>query len=121
MPSKTADRVDVRSLLADGGEVVVTATRRPRDGRADIKCSVPGAPQLALRMQAVARLARHTEASYDSRDQVVISLDRAPAPEERDWELAVVLADRMVRGLLPRRAAGQRLVRCLAAGTGRRT
>ena len=56
-------------------------------------------------MQEVARLARHTEARYDSRDQVVISMDRAPAPGERDWELAVVLADRTVRGLLPQRAS----------------
>lgn len=90
-----------RSLLADGGIVTITATRRPRDGRADIKCSAPGAPALAARMQEVARLARHTEARHDSRDQVVISMDRAPGPQERDWELAVVLADRAVRGLLP--------------------
>ena len=90
-----------RSLLADGSVVAITATRRARGGRADIKCSAPGAPALAARMQEVARLARHTEARYDSRDQVVISMDRAPAPQERDWELAVVLADRAVRGLLP--------------------
>jgi hypothetical protein len=30
----------------------------------------------------------------------VISMDRAPAAQERDWELALVLADRAVRGLL---------------------
>ena len=36
---------------------------------------------------------------FDSRDQVVISIDRAPGAHERDWELAVVLADRMVRGV----------------------
>jgi len=88
-------------LLADGSVVTVTATRRPRGGRADIKCSAPGAPALAARMQEVARLARHTEARHDSRDQVVISMDRAPGAQERDWELAVVLADRSVRGLLP--------------------
>jgi hypothetical protein len=50
-------------------------------------------------MQQVVRLARLTEARCDSRDQVVISMDRGPARHERDWELAVVLADRMVRGL----------------------
>jgi hypothetical protein len=55
-------------------------------------------------MGQVARLARHTEARHDSRDQVVISMDRAPGLRERDWELAVVLADRMVRGLVPARA-----------------
>ena len=98
---KQADRASCRSLLADGSVVTVTATRRPRDGRAEVKCSVPGAPALAARMQQVARLARHTEARYDSRDQVVISMDRMPGAHERDWELAVVLADRMVRGLLP--------------------
>jgi len=92
-----------RSLLADGGIVTITATRRPRGGRADIKCSAPGAPAIAARMQEVARLARHTEARHDSRDQVVISMDRAPGAQERDWELAVVLADRAVRGLLPLR------------------
>ena len=96
-----------RSLLADGSVVTVTATRRPRGGRADIKCSAPGAPALAARMQEVARLARHTEARYDSRDQVVISMDRAPGAQERDWELAVVLADRAVRGLLPPAAVPQ--------------
>ena len=97
------DSIDVRSLLADGATLTVTATRRPRDGRAEVKCSAPGAPGLAARMAQVARLARHTETRYDSRDQVVISMDRAPGAQERDWELAVVLADRMVRGLLPRR------------------
>jgi hypothetical protein len=87
------------SILADGKVATVTATRRPRDGRADVKCQVPGAPGVAARMQQVVRLARLTEARVDSRDQVVISMDHAPAAHERDWELAVVLADRMVRGL----------------------
>jgi hypothetical protein len=86
-------------MLADGSRLAVTATRRPRAGRADIKCSAPQAPALAERMQQVARLARHTEARFDSRDQVVISMDRAPAAGDRGWELGVVLADRMVRGL----------------------
>jgi hypothetical protein len=90
---------ECRSILADGSSLVVTATRRPRAGRADVKCSVPGAPAIAGRMQQVVRLARLTEARLDSRDQVVISMDRVPAATERDWELAVVLADRMVRGL----------------------
>jgi hypothetical protein len=101
--SKRPDTATVRSRLLDGGYVTVTATRRPRAGRADVKCSVPGAPQLAARMALVARLARHTEARHDSRDQVVIGMDRAPQAQERDWELAVVLADRAVRGLLPLR------------------
>jgi hypothetical protein len=99
--SRRLDTVNVRSRLQDGGFVTVTATRRPRGGRAELKCSAPGAPQLAARMALVARLARHTEARHDSRDQVVISMDRAPGAQERDWELAVVLADRAVRGLLP--------------------
>ncbi|MFC4931257.1 hypothetical protein [Massilia sp. GCM10023247] len=101
--TRQADTVAVRSLLADGSLVTVTASRRPRGGRAELKCSAPGAPALAARMGQVARLARHTEARYDSRDQVVIGMDRAPGSNERDWELAVVLADRMVRGLLPAR------------------
>jgi hypothetical protein len=88
-----------RSVLRDGSLLTVTASRRERAGRADVKCSAPGDVQLAERMQEVVRLARHTEPRFDSRDQVVISLDRSPAPGERDWELAVVLADRMVRGL----------------------
>ncbi|MGX4640172.1 hypothetical protein [Massilia sp. SYSU DXS3249] len=104
MNAKRPDTVTVCSLLADGSSVTVTATRRARDGRAEVKCSAPGIPALAARMAQVARLARHTEARHDSRDQVVISLDRAPGPQERDWELAVVLADRMVRGVLPARA-----------------
>jgi hypothetical protein len=90
---------ECRSILADGSSLVVTATRRARAGRADVKCASPGEPAIAERMQQVVRLARLTEARSDSRDQVVISMDRAPARQERDWELAVVLADRMVRGL----------------------
>jgi len=104
MNAQTAKRIEtaqVGSLLADGTRVTVTATRRPRGGRAEVKCSAPGAPAVAARMAQVARLARHTEPRHDSREQVVISMDRAPGPHERDWELAVVLADRIVRGLLP--------------------
>ena len=97
---KRPDTVAVRSALSSGGFATITATRRPRAGRAEVKCNAPGLPTLAERMALVARLARHTEARYDSRDQVVISIDRAPADGERDWEFAVVLADRAVRGLL---------------------
>jgi hypothetical protein len=89
-----------RCPLADGSVLTVTATRRPRAGRAAVKCGVPDDPRLAERMQQVVRLARLTEPSFDSRDQVVLSLDRRPPPGERGWELAAVLADRMVRGLL---------------------
>ena len=93
------DTAHCRSLLADGSVMTVTATRRPRADRADVKCSAVGAPKLAERMLSVVRLARHTEGRFDSRDQVVINIDRCPGPRERDWELAVVLADRMVRGV----------------------
>ncbi len=91
--------VTCRSIAPDGSLLTVTATVRPRGGRAEVKCSVPDAPELAQRMQEVVRLARHTEARFDSRDQVVLSLDRAPMAGSRDWELACVLADRMVRGV----------------------
>ena len=93
------DNAECRSLLADGSTLTVTATRRPRANRADVKCSAAGAPALAERMLHVVRLARHTEARFDSRDQVVISIDCRPGAHERDWELAVVLADRIVRGV----------------------
>lgn len=96
---KAPDIATVRSVLADGSQVLVSASRRERAGRADIKCSAPGDARLAERMQEVVRLARHTEPAFDSRDQVVISIDRCPPPGARDWELAAVLADRMVRGL----------------------
>jgi hypothetical protein len=89
---------ECRSVLADGRVLTITATRRPRANRADVKCALAGAPALCERMQEVVRLARHTEARLDSRDQVVLSMDLAPPPGERDWELAAVLADRMVRG-----------------------
>lgn len=92
---------ECRSTLADGSVLTVTAVRRPRGSRAEVKCSGPGGQALAQRMQQVARLARLTEARHDSRDQVLLAMDRAPAPAERDWELAVVLADRMARGVLP--------------------
>jgi len=97
--SAAATFAECRSRLADGTLLTVTATRRPRAGRAEVKCTAPGDVRLAERMQEVVRLARHTETRFDSRDQVVIGIDRAPAAHERDWELAVVLADRMVRGL----------------------
>ncbi|NVM78607.1 hypothetical protein FHW83_004435 [Duganella sp. SG902] len=92
---------ECRSALADGRIVTITASRRPRANRADVKCSAPNAPETAERMQQVVRLARHTEVRLDSRDQVVLSMDIAPGAGERDWELAAVLADRMVRGLHP--------------------
>ena len=91
--------IQCRSIGLDGGLLTITATRRPRAGRADVKCSVPGSPAVAERMQQVVRLARHTEARFDSREQVVLSLDRAPGEGARDWELAAVLADRIVRGV----------------------
>ena len=94
-----AHSVECRSVLADGSILTVSASRRPRANRADVKCSAAGAPALAERMQQVVRLARLTEPRFDSREQVVIAIDHAPARHERDWELAVVLADRMVRGL----------------------
>jgi hypothetical protein len=96
----TPDTVQCRCPLADGASLLLTATRRPRMHRADVKCSVPDDARLAERMQQVLRLARLTEASFDSRDQVVLSMDRRPPAGERGWELAAVLADRMVRGLL---------------------
>jgi hypothetical protein len=94
-----AHSVECRSVLADGSILTVSASRRPRANRADVKCSAAGAPALDERMQHVVRLARLTEPRFDSREQVLIAIDRAPARHERDWELAVVLADRMVRGL----------------------
>jgi hypothetical protein len=94
-----------RSILADGSVLTVTATRRPRANRADVKCSAPGRASFGERMQQVVRLARHTEGRFDSRDQVVISVDKLPSAQERDWELAVVLADRMVRGVCQVNAA----------------
>ena len=86
-----------RTRLPDGTLLTVTATRRERAGRADVKCTVPGDAALAERLQQVVRLARHTEAKIDSRDQVVLSADRLPVG--RDCELAFVLADRLVRGV----------------------
>ena len=77
--------IECRTVLAGGVLATVTATRRARAGRADVKCSAAGDPALAERMQQVVRLARHTEARLDSRDQVVISIDRAPGRHERDW------------------------------------
>jgi hypothetical protein len=92
---------ECRSVLADGRTVTITASRRPRANRADVKCTVPNSTAIAERMQQVVRLARHTEVRLDSRDQVVLSMNITPAATEREWELAAVLADRMVRGLHP--------------------
>ncbi len=86
------------TVLRDGRVVTVSATRRPRANRADVKCVVPGAPALGERMQEVVRLARLTEARFDSREQVVLGMDGVPDALDRNWELAAVLADRMVRG-----------------------
>ena len=92
---------ECRCVLADGRVLTITASRRPRANRADVKCAVAGAPAISERMQEVVRLARHTEPRFDSRDQVVLSMDIIPAAEDRGWELAAVLADRKVRGLPP--------------------
>lgn len=97
--SSLPSNAECRCVLADGRVLTVTASRRPRANRAEVKCAVPGAPGLGERMQEVVRLARHTEARFDSRDQVVLSMDVAPPATERGWELAAVLADRMVRGV----------------------
>ena len=93
------DNAVCRWTAADGRVLTITASRRPRAQRADVKCAVPGAPAIAARMQEVLRLARLTEAVSDSRDQVVLSIDGAPPAGQRGWELAAVLADRSVRGL----------------------
>lgn len=103
--SAVPTNAECRTKLADGRTLTITASRRPRANRADVKCMAPNAPAIAARMQQVVRLARHTEARLDSRDQVVLSMDIAPADSERDWELAAVLADRMVRCLQPIRPA----------------
>jgi hypothetical protein len=89
---------ECRCPLADGRLLTITASRRQRANRAEVKCVVDGAPGLAARMQEVVRIARLTEPLFDSREQVVLSMDMLPAPGERGWELAAVLADRMVRG-----------------------
>lgn len=91
--------VECRTLLADGRIAVITASRRPRASRADLKCTAPGSPSLAASMQQAVRLARHTEVRFDCRDQVVLSIDATPHEGDRGWELAAVLADRMVRGI----------------------
>lgn len=101
--SAVPTNAECRATLADGRTLTITASRRPRANRADVKCTVPNAPAIAEHMQQIVRLARHTEARLDSRDQVVLSMDIAPSATERDWELAAVLADRMVRGLHPAR------------------
>jgi hypothetical protein len=93
-----------RTRLPDGTLLTITATRRERAGRADVKCTVPGDAYAAERMQQVVRLARHTESLVDSRDQVVLGADRPPVG--RDWELAAVLADRIVRGVWHAHAHG---------------
>lgn len=92
------DKAQCRCLLADGRVLTITASRRPRAGRADVKCQLPAAPALAGRLLEVVRLARLCEPTFDSRDQVVLSMDIVPLAGQREWELAAVLADRMVRG-----------------------
>jgi hypothetical protein len=99
--SAVPTNAECRATLADGRTLTITASRRARANRADVKCTVPNAQAIAEHMQQIVRLARHTEARLDSRDQVVLSMDITPSATERDWELAAVLADRMVRGLHP--------------------
>jgi hypothetical protein len=99
--SAVPTNAECRTTLADGRTLTITSSRRPRANRADVKCTAPNAPAIAEHMQQIVRLARHTEARLDSRDQVVLSMDIAPSEPEREWELAAVLADRMVRGLHP--------------------
>ena len=104
-PTAVPTNAECRCILADGRILTITASRRARANRADVKCTAPGAPAIAERMQEVVRLARHTEVRFDSRDQVVLSMDITPPIEDREWEFAAVMADRMVRGLhdIPRK------------------
>ncbi|WP_256077210.1 hypothetical protein [Massilia sp. YIM B04103] len=106
IPNAAACSAECFCPLPDGRLLRITATRRPRANRAEVKCVAAGAPMLSERMQEVVRLARHTEALFDSREQVVLSLEPAPPAGERGWELAAVLADRMVRGVWQAPAGG---------------
>ncbi len=96
---EAAASAECRSLQSDGSVLTIRATRRPRANRAEVKCTLIGHAAIGERVQEVVRLARHTEARYDSREQVLISIDPPPQAHQRQWELAAVLADRMVRGL----------------------
>ncbi|MBY0243256.1 MAG: hypothetical protein K2X55_28520 [Burkholderiaceae bacterium] len=99
LPLQRPASIECRTVLADGRVATMTASRRARANRAEVKCAVAGSPVLAARMQQVVRLARHTETRFDSREQVVLSLDCLPPEHDRGWELAAVLADRMARGV----------------------
>jgi len=87
---------------ADGSCLQVSATvmLAPADGMARIKLS----PALrfhpaAERIVEIIRSARLAEPVPDERWRVTCDITPPPTPQERGWELAVVLADRMARGL----------------------
>lgn len=87
---------------ADGSFLQVSATvmLAPADGMARIKLSPAFRTHPAAeRMVEVVRSARLAEPVPDERWRVTCDITPLPNPQERGWELAVVLADRMARGL----------------------
>lgn len=93
--------------LEDGRVMRMQASLRPASPGAPIKCLGQGTDpgwQFALQVQQVLALARFGETTGEAarqsakQSQLLLEYDFA-APEQRQWELAVVLLDRLCRGV----------------------
>lgn len=89
--------------LASGELTEVTATANLLRGHSvDLAAiKVEGAKLIAAALKDVVAQARLTEPSNDERWRLYFHLEPCPSADDRGWELAVVIADRGARGLLP--------------------
>lgn len=93
--------------LEDGRLLEIRASLRPRNGRAAIKCQIAAADpawRFTQQVQQIVQWARlseevqQTDPQSGTEQQLLLEFNLA-ASEQRQWELAVVALDRLVRGV----------------------
>ncbi len=90
--------------LADGKLQEITVVANRPEGRGEALAGIKvidGDRTLQQQVRDVVASARLTEFGAAGGWKVAIYMEPPPAPHDSSWELAVVVADRMARGLLP--------------------
>ena len=104
--------------LEDGRLLEIRASLRPRNGRAAIKCQIAAADpawRFTQQVQQIVQWARLSEdvpaSSQESgtEQQLLLEFNLA-ASEQRQWELAVVALDKLVRGVWQTASATSTLI-----------
>ncbi len=89
--------------MADGQLMAITAVANPAQGShhslAAIKL-VDGQQALQRRLREVVEVARLTEFDDTTQWKLTFYIEPMPAGDDRAWELAAIVADRMARGVL---------------------